>query len=60
MADVEASQRNGYEFSSCKKYPVEVLIQELGKLPKDVDPSHREVSRVGRNVASQSKTGTGI
>lgn len=37
-------QNNGIDFSSAKKYPVDVLSEkELDKLPADVNPSIKEV-----------------
>ena len=50
-ASTKILQRNGFEFSSCRKYSYEVLSEkELEKLPKDVDPSHKEV----RSLTSKS------
>ncbi len=43
-SDFDSAERNGYDFESCKKYPIDVLSErDPEKLPKDVNPAHKEV-----------------
>jgi len=44
MADLELSQKNGFSFDSCKKYPLDVLTDKVPEnLPQDVNTTHKEM-----------------
>ena len=45
MADLEAADRNGYDFETCKKYSFDILSEkDPAKLPNDVNPAYKEVN----------------